>query len=90
MTTMTNPTQQSHAWIMFTYISFGLSLAMVGGGILFLPLDLWVKGYFAMGAALLIQSCFTLSKALRDAHESSRFVNRIEEARTEKLLREVA
>ena len=76
------------AWIVFGYLSFGLSLAMVGGGILLLPLDWWVKGYFAMGAVLLIQSCFALAKNMRDIHEAGRFHNRIETARTERLLRE--
>jgi hypothetical protein len=39
-----------------------------------------------MGMAMVIQSCFTLAKTLRDLHETSRMINRIEEARTEKLL----
>ena len=89
MTTTANQMHQSNAWVMFTYISFAGSLAMLAGGIIFLPVDFWVKGYFAMAAVLLIQSCLTLSKTIRDTHESSRFVNRIEEARTEKLLRDV-
>lgn len=76
------------AWIVFGYLSFGISLLMVGGGILLLPLDWWVKGYFAMGAVLLIQSCFALAKNMRDVHEAGRFINRIETARTERLLRE--
>ncbi|WP_158808465.1 YiaA/YiaB family inner membrane protein [Beijerinckia sp. L45] len=74
------------AWIAFGYLSFGISIAMVGGGILFLPLDWWVKGYFAMGVLLLVQSCFALAKNMRDIHEAGRFINRIETARTEKLL----
>lgn len=76
------------AWIVFGYCSFALSLVMVGAGILLLPMDWWVRGYFAMGAVLLIQSCFALAKNLRDVHEAGRFINRIETARTERLLRE--
>ncbi len=76
------------AWIVFGYASFALSLVMVGAGILLLPMDWWVRGYFAMGAVLLIQSCFALAKNLRDVHEAGRFINRIETARTERLLRE--
>ncbi len=76
------------AWIVFGYASFGVSLAMMAAGILLLPMDWWVRGYFAMGAVLLIQSCFALAKNLRDVHEASRFINRIENARTERLLRE--
>jgi hypothetical protein len=39
-----------------------------------------------MGMVMVVQSCFTLSKNIRDVHESNRMINRIEEARTEKLL----
>ena len=44
---------------------------MVGFGILFAPIDIWIKAYFAMGAALLVQSCITMTKTLRDVHEGS-------------------
>jgi hypothetical protein len=74
------------AWVNFSYISFAASILMVGGGIFALPLDWWVRAYFAMGMAMVLQSCFTLAKTLRDLHEASRMINRIEEARTEKLL----
>jgi len=74
------------AWLNFSYISFAASLLMVGGGIAALPLDWWVRAYFAMGMLMVVQSCFTLAKNVRDVHEASRMINRIEEARTEKLL----
>src|SRR5438045_3257998 len=74
------------AWMSFSYISFGASLLMVGGGIFALPLDWWIRAYLAMGVAMVVQSCFTLAKNLRDLHEASRMINRIEEARTERLL----
>ena len=61
---------------------------MVAAGILFLPLDLWAKGYLAMGALMLTQSCITLTKTLRDNHEAARLLNRIEDARTERFLME--
>ena len=78
--------QHSGAWITFTYASFVASVAMVGVGILFAPIEIWIKAYFAMGAALLVQSCITMTKTLRDVHESSKLVNRIEDARAERLL----
>ena len=74
------------AWVSFSYASFAASILMVGGGIAALPLDWWVRAYFAMGMVMVVQSCFTLSKNVRDLHESARMINRIEEARTEKLL----
>jgi len=81
--------QHSGAWITFTYASFFASVAMVGVGILFAPIDIWIKAYFAMGAALLIQSCITMTKTLRDVHEGGKLVNRIEDARAERLLMEI-
>jgi hypothetical protein len=74
------------AWLNFSYISFAASVLMVGGGVFALPLDWWVRAYFAMGMVMLVQSCFTLAKNVRDLHEADRMINRIEEARTEKLL----
>jgi hypothetical protein len=74
------------AWVSFSYVSLGASILMVGGGIFALPLDWWIRAYFAMGMVMVVQSCFTLSKNIRDVHEANRMINRIEEARTEKLL----
>jgi hypothetical protein len=83
-----NQNVQTHstAWVTFTYISFAVSLLMVAVGIFFLPLDPWVKGYLAMGVVLLIQSCVTLTKTMRDMHEGDRLVNRLEDAKAERIL----
>jgi hypothetical protein len=89
MSTQAQASQHSASWITFTYASFFVSVAMVAGGILFAPIDLWIKAYFAMGAALLVQSCITMTKTLRDVHEQSKLVNRIEDARAERLLMEI-
>jgi hypothetical protein len=75
--------------VAFTYAAFAGSVAMLGVGIVFLPLELWAKGYLIMGVVSLIQSCITLTKTMRDMHESVKLVNRIEDARTERLLMEV-
>ena len=86
---MNNAAQHSAAWVTFTYVSFAASAFMVGIGIWLLPLDLSIKGYLTMGFLMLVQSCITMTKTLRDVHESSRFVNRIEDARAERLLMEM-
>ena len=78
--------QNTPAWVTFTYISFGTAAAMLAMGIWALPTDLWVKGYLSMAGVFLTGSCFTLAKTLRDEQEAKRFTNRIEEAKTEKLL----
>ncbi len=51
------------------------------------PLD---EGLSHMGVVMLIQTCITLTKTVRDNHESSRLVNRIEDAKAERLLMEVS
>jgi hypothetical protein len=88
---MNNPVlHHSQSWIVFTYVSFVAALAMVVVGIILMPLDLAMKGYLAMGVAMLIQSCITLTKTLRDNDEAGKLVSRIEDARTERLLMDVA
>jgi hypothetical protein len=96
MTSMTSTNPQaihrspdSPAWIAFTYVSFVASLGMVGTGIVLAPIDIGMKGYFAMGTLMLIQSCITLTKTMRDVQESAKLVNRIEDAKTERLLMEI-
>ena len=79
----------SQAWVTFTYASFLGALGMVAIGILFAPIDVWLKAYFAMGAVMLVQSCITVTKTIRDVHEGASFLNRIEDAKTERLLMEV-
>jgi hypothetical protein len=80
----------SPAWVVFTYVSFAAALAMVIVGIILMPIELGMKGYLAMGVAMLIQSCITLTKTIRDNDEASKLVNRIEDAKTERLLMDVA
>jgi hypothetical protein len=79
----------SQSWIVFTYVSFAAALAMVVGGIILMPLDLAMKGYLTMGIVMLVQSCITLTKTLRDNDEAGKLVNRIEDAKTERLLMDV-
>jgi hypothetical protein len=83
-----NPTitQHSGAWVSFTYANMLLSLVLTLGGIYFLPIDLWVKGYMLMGVTMLVSSAITVTKTLRDVQESARLVNKIEDAKTEQLL----
>jgi hypothetical protein len=88
---MNNPVlHHSHSWIVFTYVSFVAALAMVVSGIVLMPLDLAMKGYLAMGVVMVIQSCITLTKTIRDNDEAGKLVSRLEDAKTERLLMDVA
>ena len=87
---MNNPVlHHSQSWIVFTYVSFVAALAMVIGGIVLMPLDLAMNGYLAMGVVMLIQCCITLTKTIRDNDEAGKLVNRLEDAKTERLLMDV-
>ncbi len=80
------PATQSGAWVAFTYIAFVASLLMVGTGIVFLPIDIWMRGYLGIGVLMVVQACLTLAKTQRDMAENARLLNRVETARTEKIL----
>ena len=78
----------SPAWKFFVIVSFVASLGATSLGLLILPVDFWVKGYMAMGLYFTVSSTLMLSKTIRDAHESDKLVNKISEARTEKMLKD--
>jgi len=81
--------RHSEAWVKFSYLSFGVSCVMMAGGLVLAPIELAMKGYIAMAAVMVIQTTVNLTKTMRDNHESDRLVNKIEDAKTERLLRDV-
>lgn len=76
----------SGSWRLFVWISFCLALSLCMIGVLYLPVDWWIRGYFGMGILFLTASTLMLSKTLRDQHEHERLVNRVKNARTEQVL----
>jgi hypothetical protein len=87
---MEHPTahKDTSAWIFQTWASFALAFLTTATGILWLPVDNWVRGFLAMGLLSTVTSAFTLAKTIRDNHEAGRLLNRISDAKAEKLLRE--
>ena len=73
------------AWIAFAISSIGMLL-----GLYYMDADLATKGYLAMTFLFCITSCFTVAKVVRDKHESDRLINKVENAKTEKLINEYA
>jgi hypothetical protein len=84
------PIKHSSAFVTFSYISFGLSVVMVAGGVFMMPIDHWMKGFLMMGTVMLVQSCIILTKTIRDNVEAEKLLNRIEDAKTERLLMDVS
>jgi hypothetical protein len=78
--------KHSDAWTMFTIASFALSALMMAGGVYFLEASFAAKGFYAMSAIMLVHTSISITKTLRDVEESKRMINKIEEAKTEKLL----
>jgi hypothetical protein len=78
----------SSAWVVQTWLSFVISISATTIGIIYLPVDAWIKGYMSMGLVFSIGSTISLTKTQRDIHEAKKFTTRIEEARVEKLLSE--
>jgi len=76
------------AWIFQAWASFLIAVGSMVVGILWLPVDGWMRGFLALGLLFTINACFTLAKTVRDNHEASRFINRVSGAKTEKLLHE--
>ena len=80
----------SIAWSYFTYAQFFLAGSLMAGGIYNLDASFAAKGFYAMAAIMLVSSTATITKTLRDAEESGRLHNKIEDAQTERLLAEAS
>ena len=70
------------------WIAFGISFIGMAVGLVYMEADIAMKGFLGMSYLFSITSCFTLSKVVRDRHEADRFINKVEHAKTEKLLSE--
>ena len=86
----THPTVQrdTQAWVFQVWLAFVLSFSTTAFGILWLPVNNWIRAFLWMGLSFTVTSAFSLAKTVRDNHEAWRLRNRITDAKTEKLLRE--
>ena len=78
--------RNSAAWIFQVWASFIISVGLTLTGVYYLPVDLWIKGYFGMGVLFMVGSTLSLAKTLRDEHEADKLINRVATAKTEKIL----
>ncbi|MBC7174005.1 MAG: hypothetical protein H5U40_16305 [Polyangiaceae bacterium] len=78
----------SNAWVIQTWVSFALALAVTALGIWHLPVDGWIRSFLAMGLLFTVGSTFSLAKTLRDVHEMEQLGARLDEARVHRLLAE--
>lgn len=88
MAKYTTAEKHSGAWIFQSWASFAISISATLIGILYTPTDSWVKGYLSMGLLFSIGSTISLSKTVRDMHESNKLLSRVDEAKLERILSE--
>ncbi|MEO0431196.1 MAG: YiaA/YiaB family inner membrane protein [Cyanobacteria bacterium J06656_5] len=82
------PSNHTTAWVAQTWLSFVISISATAIGIIYLPADIWLKGYLGMGLLFSVGSTTSLSKTIRDQAEAKRMLSRIDEAKLERLLAE--
>jgi hypothetical protein len=80
--------KQTPAFYMQAIVSFVVSVLAVLGGIAYLPVDSWTRGFLIVGVLYAITSTFTLAKCVRDQHDTQTVVHRVDEARLDKFLAE--
>jgi hypothetical protein len=80
------PSKNTTAFYIQAALSFGISLVAVSVGIAYLNVDPWVRAFLALGLLYVVTSAFTLAKVIRDQQEVTAVVNRVDQARLDKLL----
>ncbi|WP_435743755.1 YiaA/YiaB family inner membrane protein [Nocardioides sp. SYSU DS0663] len=83
-----NHTKTTTAFYAQAGLSFAVALVAMLYALLYVPVDPWIRAFFAITTLYLTTSAFTLAKVVRDAHESQHVVARIDQARVEKILAE--
>jgi hypothetical protein len=78
----------SPGWVFFVKVSFACAIGGMLFGVAVMPVEIWMRGYMILGTLFLVGSTFTLSKTMRDEFEASKLINKLAQARTEKLLQE--
>src|SRR5580698_8390133 len=80
--------RDTQAWIFQVWASFVLAVGITTIGIAYVPLDAWIRAFLAMGLLFSVGSAFTLAKTVRDNHEARRLINRLSDAKTERIIRD--
>ena len=78
----TTPQGDSTAWIFYCWASFVISIFAMGLGIYYAPVDLWVRGFLAIGTLFVTGASFTLAKTLRDQHEARKIAGIVQETKS--------
>ncbi|MCY9783744.1 hypothetical protein KIK06_07545 [Nocardiopsis sp. EMB25] len=66
----TRPRSTSQFYLQ-SVIAFAVSSLGAGAGIVYLPVDLWMRAFLGMSLLFVITSTFTLAKCVRDRQEDA-------------------
>jgi hypothetical protein len=83
-----NQNKNTSAFFLQAGLSFGIALLTMVVAVIYLPVEPWIRAFLALGTLYLTTSSFTLAKCVRDAQEEQAVVNRLDQARVDKLLAE--
>src|SRR5688500_3907857 len=81
-------TPTTAAFYVQAVLSCGLSLTAVGIGVVFLPVNGWVRAFLGIAMLYTVTSACTLAKVLRDRQGDPYSTSRVDRARLDKLLSE--
>ena len=80
--------QNTKSFDMMAWISFAVSFVGMIVGLYYLKADPAITGFLVMAYLFSLTSCLTLAKVVRDKHEADKFLNKLENAKTEKFFAE--
>ena len=86
--TVASQAKPSAAFLIQSILSFAVSISALVIGVVSLEVDVWVRGFLAVGVLYVVTSTFTLAKVVRDQQEATSALSRIDQARVEKMLAE--
>ncbi len=69
---MKNREPNTPAYMFQLWASFVAAVTATGIGIIYLPIDAWMRGFLGMGFVFIMGTCFSLAKALRDNQEAEK------------------
>jgi hypothetical protein len=89
MTNSPNPVaKNSPAFFAQAVVAFAISIVALVIGIVWLPVDPWIRAFLGLGTLFTVSSAFTLAKCVRDRQEESYLSSRVDRARVDRLLSE--
>jgi hypothetical protein len=76
------------AYVVQAWLSFAISVSAMVLAVLYLPVGPWIRAFLGLGLLYVVTSSITLAKVVRDQHEVTEVVSRVDQARLDKLLAE--